>query len=324
MSLIAEAQFADLILGSTYCDVKDLENSAARRAPAPAEWREELIDLRQRCKKIYQDTKDPEFACIIGDGIVLRVTQMLDVNQEDVFFIRKNNGRIFKASSLGLPKSVLDAWRAPDLRGLVLITGEMGHGKTSTASALIVDRLEHMGGLAIALEDPLETLLEGNHGPQGRCVQVQASRRTGGFNEHLIRTMRTGADLIFVGEIRDGDTAEQAAIGALNGHLMIATMHAPNPATAVERFITLTKSGRSGIENAEDLVAAGLSIIVTQTLTRVPATTPGGKSFARLAAKHLILTGQDGLSIREKIRAGKSQSLTQDIENQAKISSFGQ
>jgi twitching motility protein PilT len=199
----------------------------------------------------------------------------------------------------------------------------MGNGKTATAASLIVDRLKQGGGLAIALEDPLETNLDGVHGERsGRCVQVQASRKTGGFKEHLIKTMRTGADLIFVGEIRDGDTAEQAAIGALNGHLMIATMHASSPSSAIERFITLAKSGGSRITNIEDIVAAGLSIVVTQSLTRGPVGL-NGKSFTRLTAQHLILTGQDGLGIREKIRSGKAQTLTQDVDHQSRQSTFG-
>jgi twitching motility protein PilT len=324
MSLIADSNFVDLILGATYCDVKNLEGSTLPRVPAPDAWASEVVQLRQQCKDILAEHGDPEFVCTIDGGIKLRVTQMFDINQQDVFFIRRTNHKIFKANDLGLPRSVLDAWRAHDLRGLVLITGEMGHGKTATAASLIVDRLEQLGGLAIALEDPLETHLEGTHGERsGRCVQVQASRKTGGFKEHLIKTMRTGADLIFVGEIRDGETAEQAAIGALNGHLMIATMHASSPSNAIERFITLAKSGSNGIGNLEDIVAAGLSIVVTQTLTRIPAEGLNTKSFTRLSAKSLIMTGSDGLSIKEKIRSGKSQSLTQDVDYQSRQSTFG-
>lgn len=324
MSLIANTHFVDLILGQTYCDVKNLEGAASARVPAPDDWADEVAQLRQQCKDIFREHGDPEFVCALDGRINLRVTQMLDVNQQDVFFIRRANHKIFKAADLGLPRSVLEAWRAHDLRGLVLITGEMGNGKTATAASLIVDRLEHGGGLAIALEDPLETNLDGVHGEQsGRCVQVQASRKTGGFKEHLIKTMRTGADIIFVGEIRDGDTAEQAAIGALNGHLMIATMHANSPSSAVERFITLAKSGSSAISNIEDIVAAGLSIVVTQSLTRVPGIGSNGKSFTRLSAQHLILTGQEGLSIREKIRSGKAQALTQDVDQQSRQSTFG-
>ena len=323
MSLIADSHFVDLILGDTYCDVKNLDGASSPRGPVPDSWASEVIALRQQCKDIYGEHGDPEFVCTVDGRINLRVTQMLDINQQDVFFIRRTNNKIFKAADLGLPRSVLEAWRAHDLRGLVLITGEMGHGKTSTAASLIVDRLEHDGGLAIALEDPLETNLEGMHGNlSGRCVQVQASRKTGGFKEHLIKTMRTGADLIFVGEIRDGNTAEQAAIGALNGHLMIATMHASSPSSAIERFITLAKSGSSSIGNIEDIVAAGLSMVVTQSLARIPGAGPNSKSFTRLTAKHLILTGNDGLGIREKIRAGKVQTLTQDVDHQSRQSTF--
>lgn len=324
MNKIISSKFVDMIIGNDYCDVKNLDGAENTRSSAPADWIDEIDELRGRCKEYFLRLNDTEFTVVLDKRTILRVSQMFDVNQNDVFFIRRSSEKNLEVGEIGLPKPFLDNWRNSELRGLILIAGEMGNGKTSTAASLIVDRLKNFGGLAIALEDPLETLLEGTHGNiGGRCVQVQASRKSGGFKEHLIRTMRTGADLIFVGEIRDGDTAEQVAIGALNGHLMIATLHAQCPATAIERLITLVKSGQSGLQNADDIVATGISMVLTQSLVRVPSQNESGRYHTRLSAEHLILTGSQNLGLKEKIRSGKIQSLNQDIETQARQSTFG-
>ncbi|MNJ42018.1 Twitching mobility protein [compost metagenome] len=181
----------------------------------------------------------------------------------------------------------------------------MANGKTSTAAGFVVDRLMHFGGLCIAIEDPPETKLNGVHG-EGRCVQVHASRRTGGYADHLYHGMRTGADLIFIGEIRDRATACDAITASINGHLILATIHAGNVAQAAERLITLATGG---MENAADVLATGLSMIIWQSLNR---SHQGERVITRMTVQPLVLTGDDGLGIKEKIRQGKTQQILQD------------
>ncbi|MEB0222041.1 ATPase, T2SS/T4P/T4SS family [Pseudomonas sp. AB12(2023)] len=308
MSLIAGANFVDLFIGEKFCDVKGLDGAKTPRVPAPLEWETEISELRARCKTRAEQHGEPEFSITLGD-LVLRITKMTDLNLEDIFFVRRSSANIRKVDDLGLPSSVLKTWRQSELRGLVLIAGEMANGKTSTAAGFVVDRLENHGGLCIAIEDPPETNLSGEHG-LGRCVQVQASRRSGGYAEHLYHAMRTGADLIFIGEIRDQATACEALNASINGHLILATIHGGDPAMAVERIITLASGG---IENAAEVLATGLSMVIWQSLNR---THMGDRVITRMTCQPLILTGPDGRGIKEKIRQGKPQQILQDVIQQ--------
>ena len=316
MSLIARATFVDLHLGDTFCEVKGLDGAISPRVPAPESWKDEIQNLREQCKACAEQ-HGAEFSIALEDTL-LRVTKIIDINFEDVFFIRKSSADIRNIEDLVFPDYVLSTWRQSDLRGLVLIAGEMTNGKTSTAAGFVVDRLLHFGGLCIAIEDPPETKLNGIHG-DGRCVQVHASRRSGGYAEHLYHAMRTGADLIFIGEIRDQATACDAINASINGHLILATVHAGNVAQAAERLITYATQG--GMENAADVLATGLSMVLWQSLNR---SHKGERSITRMSVQPLVLTGDGGLGIKEKIRQGKTQQILQDATLQQNSATWTQ
>lgn len=315
MSQIAHATFVDLHIGDTFCEVKGLDGASSPRVPAPEEWKEEIQVLREQCKACAEQ-HGAEFSVALDD-MLLRVTKVIDINFQDVFFVRKSSAQIRNIEDLVFPEYVINTWRQPNLRGLVLIAGEMANGKTSTAAGFVVDRLMNFGGLCIAIEDPPETKLNGEHGP-GRCVQVHASRRTGGYAEHLYHAMRTGADLIFIGEIRDQATACEALTASINGHLILATIHAGNVAQAAERIITFASGG---MENAADVLATGLSMVLWQSLNRMHQ---GEKVITRMSAQPLVLTGPEGLGIKEKIRQGKTQQILQDATLQQNSATWSQ
>src|SRR5690606_1382470 len=120
----------------------------------PSTWEAEISEIRKRCKATLEENGDPEFS-ISYEGVLFRVTQLPGI-EGDVFFLRRSYAEIRKPEKLGIPGLVLDAWRDRDLRGLVLICGEMKNGKTSSAAGLVVDRLNQFGGLCVAIEDPPE------------------------------------------------------------------------------------------------------------------------------------------------------------------------
>jgi Tfp pilus assembly pilus retraction ATPase PilT len=308
VSLIGQANFVDLYLGETFCDVRGLHGASSPRVPAPADWQVELDQLRDRCKATFIQLDEPEFSVNLG-GQLLRITKMTDVNNQDVYFVRRSGAEIRKFDSLGFPDYVVNAWRSPTLRGLVLVVGEMGNGKTSTAAGMIVDRMEQHGGLTIAIEDPPETSISGEHG-QGRVVQIPASRKTGGYAEHLYHAMRTGADLIFLGEIRDQSTACEALSASLNGHLILGTLHAGNVPQALDRIVSLAGSK---FENAHEVLSAGLGMVICQSLKREHR---AEKMVTRMTAQSLVLDGKDASGIREKIRQGNTRNVMQDISQQ--------
>lgn len=313
MSRITEADFVDLYLGEGFSDVKGLRGASTKTVEAPVEWAEDLDRLRSQCSARFAEFQDPEFS-LIDDGVVLRVTQLVDPSGKEVFAISKAKATIRHFDLLGFPDNLVDVLLDDASRGLVIFCGEMRAGKTSSAASLVVARLEACGGIAVAMEDPQETNLNGPHG-QGRCIQVQVSRRTGGYEEALIRALRTRADILFVGEVRDAGAAVQIVRASINGHFIITTSHAGSPAQAIERIAILAEPE---IKNAQQILAQGLLAVVFQTLE-----SSGRGDEATLKVKSLVFNGDDGQGIREKIRTGQVQLVDQDAESQSRRSLYG-
>jgi len=311
MSQITHANFVDLFLGPDFSDVKGLDGSGSRRKAAPEAWSDELRALREQCQAKARELGDPEFS-LIQDDTVLRVTQIKDAFSKDVFIIRKSNAQIRPFDLLGFSEPLANAMLSDQVRGLVVFCGEMGTGKTSSAASLIAARLRACGGTALAIEDPAETNLNGLHG-EGRCIQMQVSLRTGGYEEALLRALRTGVDMILIGEIRDTSTAVQAVRAAINGVFVVSTLHAGSPTQALERVLALASNE---IKNAREILAQGLVAVVAQTLE-----SKNDRRF--LKVRSLLATGEDAPGIREKIRAGQIAQLDQDIDNQQKRDLWG-
>lgn len=311
MSWITQADFVDLYLGDGFSDVKGLCGADARKVEAPAEWAADMARLKDRCAAHFAEFQDPEFS-LVEDGIVLRVTQVVDAYGMDVYVLRKSRPQIRPFDLLGFPGELVSTLLKDSVRGLVVFCGEMGTGKTSSAASLVVARLQACGGIALAMEDPQETNLNGAHG-QGRCIQLKVSRRTGGYEEALLRALRTGADLLFIGEIRDSRTAAQAVSASINGHFIVATSHSGSVSQAIERIAAMAQAEFS---NAREILAQGLLAVICQTLE--PHGTP-----RTLKVKSLLFCGEDGPGIREKIRTGQVQMIDQDVENQSQRSLWG-
>lgn len=305
MSVISDAEFVDLYLGDGFADAKGLPGQA-RRVEAPAEWRADLERLRTQCAEKYAATQDPEFA-LLEDGAVLRVTQLVDLNGKPVFVLSKSSVQIRPLDMLGLPDNLQNALMSDTVRGLIFICGEMGAGKTSSAASLVKARLETWGGICLAVEDPPEPFLHGRHG-EGRCIQVPVSRRMGGYEEALILALRTRADFLFVGEVRDGPTAAQVIQASINGQLIICTGHAGSVIHGIER---LSAMAQPILKNSRELLSKGLVSVIHQTLSQ---SVDGNR---RLTLQSLLFTGEDEASIREKVHAGKIALLDQDIAHQS-------
>ena len=305
MSAISEANFVDLYLGDGFADVKGLPGQPTR-VPAPESWGVEIEQRRARCQEHFNKTLEPEFSLIL-DEAVYRVTQLQDLHAQSLFVLSKSAVQILQLDDLGLPDELHQNLFNPAIRGLIFICGEMSSGKTSSAASILVARLERLGGMALTVEDPPEPLLQGEHGP-GRCIQVPVSRRQGGYEEALIRALRTRAEILMVGEVRDTPTAVQVVQASINGHFIICTGHAGSVTQGIERLASLAQPK---VPNAKDLLAQGLIAVIHQTLVA------DSQGFKRLKLQCLSLTGSDGPGIREKIRTGKTQMLEQDIANQS-------
>jgi twitching motility protein PilT len=251
------------------------------------------------------------------DGVVYRVTHLDSNEPGGTYVLRKSKAELRDFRSLGIPHHFIEAVLAAKAAGILLICGGFGVGKTSTAASFVVAYLKAHGGVALAIEDPNETAIDGVHG-RGRCIAISASRHKGGYKEHLLRGLRSGADLIFLGEIRDSETAYEAVKAGSNGELIVATMHAGSAMQALERLITLASTHTT---TAEKILADSLLGIVWQDLSS--ETSQGGREFKRLTVSTLLVVGDMASGIREKIRHGQIPSLTQEIEQQATRSIWG-
>lgn len=162
--------------------------------------------------------------------------------------------------------------------GLILFVAPNGQGKTTSASATVVSRLEVFGGYAQTVEDPCELPMHGVWG-QGVCIQRPVVGQEGdetpgdGFFRAMIDSMRQfpaipyGTQLM-VGEIQDSRTAVETLKAAIHGHLVVATLHARSPADAVRRMASMCANGRDNLdaETARELLSAALKGVWYQRL----------------------------------------------------------
>lgn len=198
-------------------------------------------------------------------------------------------------------------------RGLMLVVGSTGSGKSTTLAALLDHRNENTSGHILTIEDPVEYLFKNK-----KCIvnQREVGTDTESLHTALKNAMRQAPDVILIGEIRDRETMSQSIAYAQSGHLVLATMHANNSYQALNRILNFYPAEvRSSMLN--DLASA-LNVIMSQRLMR---TVEGGRIPAvevmvntRLISE-LIQKG-DFFGIREaleKSMAAESQTFEADI-----------
>ena len=198
------------------------------------------------------------------------------------------------ADELGLPEVVM-GW-ADELRGLIVVTGPTGTGKSSTSACILRAINESRQCHVITIEDPVEFLHDD--------VQALISQREIGIDapshhEALHSAMRQDPDVIMIGEVRDEETAVTALRAAETGHLVLVTMHTLNAGETIQRFVDLFSSGRS--ELARRMLASTLVGVVSQRLV------PGIGGGRRLNAEVLVASSR----VRDLIDEGADHSAIQ-------------
>ncbi|TAL63626.1 MAG: twitching motility protein PilT [Burkholderiaceae bacterium] len=308
---LRDVSFVDLYIGPDYVDLKGMPGAQSPRSPLPPALHAEVEGLRQACMTQFDEVGDPEFS-LVHDDVLYRVTVMNNLRSLPVLFLRRMAGEIRDFERLGLPKAFVN-WvlESPSRPGLIIVAGDLGGGKTTTAASLLVARLRRHGGLALAIEDPPETQLDGLHG-EGRCIQVPASRRFGDYREQLRRAMRTGVGSLLIGEIRGNETALEAIKHSNNGLCVITTVHAAALPDALMRIVAYAKA--SGEGEPQSQLAQGLAAVIYQQLDRVD--TAGGR-VVRASFKTLIVDGPEAIGIRSKLREEKYHQILQDVQSQA-------
>jgi twitching motility protein PilU len=168
-----------------------------------------------------------------------------------------------KFDSLGLPPVLTEV--IMEKRGLILMVGATGSGKSTTLTSMIDHRNEHASGHILTLEDPLEFLFKNK---KSIVNQREVGTDTKAYQIALKNALRQAPDVIFIGEIRDKDTMSQAIAYAQSGHLCLATLHANNSYHAMSRIISFYP-----LENRPSLLAdlsVTLKCVISQRLCKKP------------------------------------------------------
>jgi len=279
---ITDQIFINLYIGHDFADVTGFK-SGKTRAVVPPEYQDDIDAIRRECTSILVNNKVDEFS-IKRDKTLFRVTAFANTDGKTVFMIRRPPGRVMEFSQLGFGDDAIRILLHPDLRGIVGIVGEMGSGKTTAAASTTKGRLEALGGLAVAIEDPPETDLDGVHG-NGRCISVEARADTGGYKSAVKKAMRSGADLIYLGEVRDEDPAEQVVLGGNSGHLILTTWHAESHEDAIKRLIAMCPTA---MREPEAMLASGLAAIVHVSLDERPVKTLTGTKMDKFLRYEIL------------------------------------
>ncbi|MEM0550276.1 MULTISPECIES: ATPase, T2SS/T4P/T4SS family [Aeromonas] len=243
--VVESLNFIDLYLVSDglaeVCDAEGL------RPINSEELNDDLKKLRDECIKASEDMQEFTLWRSVGDErYMYRGTKIQSSESECVFVLRRVELKTRDLLSIGLTGDMRALITAPQSTGLVLVTGPMQSGKTTTAASMLKARMDAVPGISSVLEDPPETRLSGRVG-KGRCIQVHAGRHNGGYKEQITLALRSGANTIFIGEIRDKSTAIEVVNAASSGHLLISTIHADSLGSAVERLVNLSGMGSSVI-----------------------------------------------------------------------------
>lgn len=196
-------------------------------------------------------------------GMRLRASKLETANGEIWAAMRRVATLPPKLDKLGFVPQLIPALREIGKRpGLILLCGATGQGKTTTASALLLDYLENYGGVAFTIEDPVEYDLEGRRGTAGYCYQSEVQNESE-WGTMLKRSLRWHPRYIIVGEVRTPDAANQLLRAATSGHTVITTMHAGSMEEGLEGLLQLAEQDIGA--RAPLLLAAGLTAVIHQS-----------------------------------------------------------
>jgi twitching motility protein PilT len=201
--------------------------------------------------------------------------------------VRFCGDRIASREELGLPEKLEDFARRP--HGLVLITGPTGAGKTTTLNYLVNLINSERRCKIITIEDPIEYV---HQNQRAIVVQQEVLTDTRSYGRALVHALRQDPDVIVVGEMRDHEAISTALTAAETGHLVLATMHSPDVAHALERIVGLFEGSTQ--RQVIMQLANSLQGIITQEL--IPSS---DRAKRVLAYELLVATGAVRNLIRE-------------------------
>ncbi|MGS0741439.1 ATPase, T2SS/T4P/T4SS family [Glaciimonas sp. GG7] len=273
---------------------------------APQGCTDELQALRTKCEVVTAATGREDFN-VTHNGVIYRAAILLALN-EIVYVLRRFPDATPPLESLGIHKSYVERLMSAKMTGLVVISGSFNQGKTTTASATVKCRIARYGGVAVTVEDPPEMPLEGRHG-EGVIYQTDVTQ--GGFGQACRKAARWAPSIIFLGEIRDAESAAEALRASINGCLVICTAHADNIATTIERLYALASAQAGNTDDVASLLANGITAVLHQKLEA------DGAGIKRPKVSFLWMPqGAESAAIRTTIRKRSFNQIENEVQLQ--------
>ncbi len=252
-------------------------------------------------RKNFEERNDLDFSMPLGDFARFRVN-IYRQNRGLGAVFRKIPTKILTLDELGMPQVLTNLTRLE--KGLILVTGPTGSGKSTTLAGMI-DRInEELEGHILTVEDPIEFVHRSK-----KCLvnQREVGPHTQSFNNALRAALREDPDIILVGEMRDLETIQLALTAAETGHLVFGTLHTSSAPKTVDRIIDVFPPNQQAQVRA--MFAESIQAIVTQTLCKKVG---GG----RVAALELLI---GTVAVRNLIREGKIHQIASVMQTQQGI-----
>ena len=221
--------------------------------------------------------------------------------------LRSLGNEIPKLDVLGMPPIVEEVSRKP--KGLVLVTGPTGSGKTTTLASLL-DHINHTRSEhIITIEDPIEFTYSNQ---KSLVHQREVNEDTRSFTNALRAALREDPDVILVGEMRDLETTQLAITAAETGHLVFATLHTSSAAQTVDRMVDIFPVGQQNQIRLQ--LSTSLLAVFAQTLCQSSRPTAG--AFGRVMAQEIMINTP---AIANLIREGKTAQIYSQIQTSGQL-----
>lgn len=261
--------------------------------------------LNDRQKKKFIETWELDFSYELENGERFRGNIFMQKRGLAAVF-RHIQQKVKTAQELGLPQEVLDLLDCD--RGLILVTGPTGSGKTTTLAAMIHFLNENFPYHIITIEDPIEYV---HKNMKSLINQREVDSHTKSFDLALKSALREDPDVIFIGELRTLETISLALTAAETGHIVLATLHTNNTAGTVNRLIDVFPADQQ--QQIRVQLAESLRGVIAQTLFK-RIDKPG-----RIAAFEIL---RNNKAIANLIREGKIHQIASILQTHRKEGMF--